>query len=116
MQIKNAFVDFYRQTDRKLAFRDIGDLDSLVQTRGNLYLSLGIPPSLLEGKEILEFGPGAGHYSVFNALLRPSLYTLVDGVHDILDAAEKRLNEYSEYVGTFEQFSKGCPAIFGFYV
>ena len=40
---------------------------------------LGIPPALLAGRDVIEFGPGSGHNALFTAALAPACYTLVDG-------------------------------------
>jgi 2-polyprenyl-3-methyl-5-hydroxy-6-metoxy-1,4-benzoquinol methylase len=40
---------------------------------------MGIPATLLTGRDVLEFGPGSGHNALYTASLAPRSYTLVDG-------------------------------------
>lgn len=63
--------------------------------RAYLYHLLGVPPLLLEGKKILEFGPGEGHNSVYTASLRPHKYVLVDGDHIALNKAKQNIEQFA---------------------
>jgi 2-polyprenyl-3-methyl-5-hydroxy-6-metoxy-1,4-benzoquinol methylase len=102
METIRPFVDFYRQLGNEVVSRDYGDPQSMEASRQFLFLTLGVPPSLLKGKAILEFGPGAGHYARFCAQAGPSLYTLVEGVAHILEAAKANLIQHHDQVGHFE--------------
>tara|TARA_B100000315_G_C14526919_1_gene564279 strand:+ start:151 stop:1224 length:1074 start_codon:yes stop_codon:yes gene_type:complete len=79
MNIDSPFVDFYNKHDISPVRQDISDLDKHFQRRESLYRSLGIVPSFLKGKKIIEFGPGSGHNAIYTAHLNPGQYVLVDG-------------------------------------
>jgi SAM-dependent methyltransferase len=49
------------------------------QRRDALYRFLGLPPALISGRRVIEFGPGSGHNALFTASLEPARYLLVDG-------------------------------------
>jgi SAM-dependent methyltransferase len=88
---RQPYVTFYEEHGVNLVSREYQDLSRFFEARTYLFLSLGVVPSLLQGKEILEFGPGAGHNSVFTDSLNPARYVLVDGGGEILQACSDRL-------------------------
>ena len=99
MERKTAFVDYYKRYGAGLVDRQfVGGLRRANSLREGLYLALGVPPSMLRDRRVIEFGPGSGHYSVFNLLQRPARYTLVDGVPEILEEAKKRLQEFTPFI------------------
>jgi len=59
--------------------QNISNLEIHYNRRRHLLSSLGITPVLLEGKKILEFGPGSGHNSTYLASLKPKIFELFDG-------------------------------------
>jgi SAM-dependent methyltransferase len=67
------------------------DRSKFFLARERLFITLGISPGLLEGKSILEFGPGTGHNSLHADSLRPRRFVLVDGDKAILEACQERL-------------------------
>jgi len=80
-----------------------------------LYQILGVPIAAIQGKRVLEFGPGSGHNSVCVARHDPEKYVLVDGVQTIIEAARKRFEEcgvprekYLFVNALFEEFSSEC--------
>ena len=75
----NPFVDFYRENEISPVAQDISDLDRHFARRAALYRHVGLPPRLVGGRTIVEFGPGSGHNAVYTASLGPSRYVLVDG-------------------------------------
>ncbi|BAZ91318.1 hypothetical protein NIES932_28250 [Raphidiopsis curvata NIES-932] len=75
----HAFVTFYSNHKVSPVAQDITDLEKHFQRRDSLFRSLGIPPSMVNGLSVIEFGPGSGHNAVFTASLSPSKYVLVDG-------------------------------------
>jgi len=75
----HAFVTFYSDHKVSPVAQDITDLEKHFQRRDSLFRSLGIPPFLVNGLSVIEFGPGSGHNAVFTASLSPSKYVLVDG-------------------------------------
>jgi len=73
-----AFVDFYTKEGISPVAQDIADLEKHFRRRHALYRHVGIVPSLLEGRSVLELGPGSGHNSIVTLALRPARYVLVD--------------------------------------
>jgi 2-polyprenyl-3-methyl-5-hydroxy-6-metoxy-1,4-benzoquinol methylase len=61
--------------------------------RAYLYQLIGVPPMLLSGKNVLEFGPGEGHNSIYLASLQPHRYVLVDGDPTALDKAKQNIEQ-----------------------
>ena len=96
------FIDFYNKIGAHLVTRDFVSQKALQRMREGLFFSIGLPPSFLNGREIIEFGPGSGHYSVFNALQGPKHYTLVDGSAEVLNLAKEKLKEFKYRVEQFE--------------
>ena len=86
-----AFTKFYSEHGADLVSREYEDATNLFRSRETLFLSLGIPPSFVEGRHILEFGPGTGHYSFFNLSLAPKTYEFVEGVKEVATELQRRL-------------------------
>lgn len=59
--------------------QDISDWERHQQRRSALYRQLGILPSYLKGRSVLEVGPGSGHNALYTANLGPSRFVLVEG-------------------------------------
>lgn len=74
-----SLVEFYRLHAISPVHQNIDDLAVHFSRRDSLYRLLGIPPALLAGRDVIEFGPGSGHNALFTAAQRPANYTLVDG-------------------------------------
>jgi len=72
------FVDFYRANKISPVEQDITDRRRHFERREALYRHLGLVPSFLAGRRVLEFGPGSGHNALHTLSLIPSRYTLVD--------------------------------------
>jgi SAM-dependent methyltransferase len=70
------FVDYYRTNDISPVTQNL-DLRH-TSRRDSLYRLLGLAPSLVRGKSVLEFGPGSGHNSAYTASLGPARFVLVD--------------------------------------
>ena len=85
------FVDFYKQAGLVPTHQNISDLEIHFQRREALYRHLGLPKALLEGRAIIEFGPGSGHNAVFTASCRPAKYTLVDATPASLESTREVL-------------------------
>ena len=94
--MSRAFTDFYSDHGAHLVSRSYDDVKILFKAREALFVSLGLPPSFLADRSILEFGPGTGHYSVFNFLQRPSKYHFVEGVPEASLALRQRLANYQD--------------------
>ena len=88
---KKTYIDFYEQTETQIVSREIRSTKEFFQSRQALYLALGIVPSFISGRDVIEFGPGAGHNTLYTDSLRPRKLVLVDGVKKVLDVARKRL-------------------------
>lgn len=91
---KKAFLDYYGNHKISPVSQDISDLKTHYARREALYRHLGIVPSFLKGKSVLEFGPGSGHNALYTASLSPRRYVLVDGNPTGLEDTEKRLNHF----------------------
>jgi predicted O-methyltransferase YrrM len=59
--------------------QDISDLQKHFQRREALYRHLGILPRAIQGRNVLEVGPGGGYNSLYTASLAPARYLLVEG-------------------------------------
>ena len=88
---RQPYVTFYNEHGANLTSRYYKDVSAFWQARAYLFFSLGIVPTFLEGKRILEFGPGTGENAGFTDSLKPSRYVLVDGSREILEACSERL-------------------------
>jgi len=77
--MKRSFVSFYDEHGVSPIRQDISDLKAHYSRRRNLLSSIGLIPVFLEGKAIIEFGPGSGHNTVYLASLNPRRLDLVEG-------------------------------------
>lgn len=78
MSSPRPFVDFYTAHGISPVAQNISDLRRHFQIRDALYRHLGIPPRLIAGASVVEFGPGSGHNALFTQSLGPARYLLVD--------------------------------------
>jgi SAM-dependent methyltransferase len=106
------FLDYYTKNNCMPVEQDISDLAKHFSRRDSLYRALGIIPSSISGKNILELGPGSGHNAIYTRSLKPGKYVLVDGSLMSLQLTEENINDYfkedksCEYVESyFESFS-----------
>lgn len=99
-----SLVDFYRENKISPVRQDISDIKAHFERRGSLYRLLGVAPSLLEGKSILEVGPGGGFNAVFTASLAPALYHLVEGNPTGIDHIKEQLAKLPEFTKNIEIF------------
>jgi SAM-dependent methyltransferase len=74
-----SLVEFYRRNGISPVRQDISDLEAHFTRRAGLYRHLGLLPSSLKGRSVLEIGPGSGFNSVYTATLEPSRYVLLEG-------------------------------------
>jgi 2-polyprenyl-3-methyl-5-hydroxy-6-metoxy-1,4-benzoquinol methylase len=75
---KRPYLDFYEQHGISPVVNTF-EKEKHFSQRRSLYQTLGIVPLLMEGKTVLEFGPGNGVNSLYTMSLNPKTYTLVDG-------------------------------------
>jgi len=94
MPAKKPFLDFYREHKISPVRQDISNLSRHFTRREALYRHLGIVPSLIKGKHIIEFGPGSGHNAIFTASLQPEKYVLVDGNTVGLESTRENINAF----------------------
>ncbi|MBF0504235.1 MAG: methyltransferase domain-containing protein [Candidatus Omnitrophica bacterium] len=76
---QRPFIDYYKKHKISPVSQDISDLKKHYDRRAFLYRRLGILPSFLNGRTVIEFGPGSGYNSLFTLSLQPLKYVLVDG-------------------------------------
>ena len=78
-ETRTSLVDFYRRHGISPVRQDISNLEAHFARRAGLYRQLGLLPSFLQGRTVLEIGPGSGYNSLFTATLAPSRYVLLEG-------------------------------------
>lgn len=105
------YLDFYIENQVSPVPNQI-NLQRYLEIRKNLYRSLGITPSSLNNKTILEFGPGNGANSLCTFCFKPKKYVLVDGnptaisnCHSNFRKHFPSLNNYEIIKDTVEHFS-----------
>jgi ubiquinone/menaquinone biosynthesis C-methylase UbiE len=74
-----SHLAFYKAHGISPVRQDISDWERHRQRRSALYRQLGILPSYLRGRSVLEVGPGSGHNALHTAGLEPSRFVLVEG-------------------------------------
>ena len=86
---KSIELEYYIREGISPVHYDLSDLKKHFQIRASLYRLLGLIPNFIEGKDILEIAPGAGHNSVYTSSLLPKTYDLVEpnpkGCRDIIE-------------------------------
>lgn len=75
---ERPYVDFYTKHSISPVCQDISDFKKHCERREYLYRRLGIPALLVQGRALLEFGPGSGHNALFFHSCNPARYVLVD--------------------------------------
>jgi len=93
--MNTSHADFYSKHNISPVSQNITDLEFHFRRRSSLFYSLGITPLLVTGSEVLEFGPGSGHNSIYTASLLPDRYLLVDGNPKGVYDTKKILERYS---------------------
>lgn len=93
-QQNHPYIDFYKRHNISPVSQDISSLEKHYQRRENLYRRLGLVASLVNGKSVIEFGPGSGHNALYTFSLNPSRYVLVDGNPTGLNICRELMNEY----------------------
>jgi len=88
---KRAFIDFYGEHKISPVSQNISDLKAHFDRREALYRHLGVIPSFVQGKSVIEFGPGSGHNALYTASLMPSRYVFVEGNPTGLEETKKKL-------------------------
>jgi SAM-dependent methyltransferase len=91
-----SFVSYYTENKISPVAQDISDIELHFQRRDSLFRSLGVPPLFVQDRNVLEFGPGSGHNSLYTASLKPATYELVDANPTGLENTKSMLNSYGE--------------------
>jgi len=99
---KHPYVDFYKKHKISPVSQDISDFKKHYDRREYLYRRLGIIPSLIRDKTVLEFGPGSGHNALYTHSLSPSKYVLVDGNPTGLSECEDLFRNHSVEGGSYQ--------------
>lgn len=92
---KRPYIDFYSENKISPVSQDISDLKSHFTRREALYRHLGIVPSLLKEKKILEIAPGSGYNAIYTLSCKPIMYTLIEGNPVGAKETEKRLAHFA---------------------
>jgi len=71
-------LDYYLEHEISPVRQNIDNLNQHLQRRGSLYNSIGIPKILIEGKSVLEVGPGSGHNSLYVSSCNPMSYDFLE--------------------------------------
>ncbi len=96
------YIDFYKKHKISPVSQDISDLKKHYDRRKYLYRRLGIILSLIQGKSVIEFGPGSGHNALYTYSLNPSRYVLVDGNPAGLRDCEELLKSHFSHEKRYE--------------
>lgn len=73
-----AQAEFYIKNEVLPESQDISELEMHFQRRAALYSHIGIPPLFLQGRSVLEIGPGNGENSLFTLSCKPDKYVLIE--------------------------------------
>lgn len=101
-QYETPYLDFYKKHNIIPVSQDISDLDKHFERRNALYRHCGIPPFFIEGKYVLEIGPGTGHNALFTNAMKPSKYVLVDGNPRSIQETSRLLNRFFPDISNYE--------------
>lgn len=71
-------LQFYLKNKISPVRQDISDLQRHLDRRESLYQRLGVPGQFIEGRSVLEVGPGSGHNSLYVSTCLPSKLDLVE--------------------------------------
>ncbi len=74
-----GFVKYYSNNAISPVSQDLRGIEYHFRKRRLLYQSLGITERFIHLSDVLEFGPGSGHNSIYVASLGPRRYELVEG-------------------------------------
>ncbi len=86
-----SYVDFYKEHNICPVLNNVDP--KFQKKRAALYFQLGIFPSFLKDKSVLEFGPGNGINSLYTNSLGPKNFVLVDANPTSLENCKKHFEE-----------------------
>ncbi len=101
-QYKIAYIDYYGKHNISPVSQDISNLRKHFERRNALYRHCGIPSSFIEGRSVLEVGPGTGHNAIFTNSMKPQKYLLVDGNPKSIQETTKLLSSYFDDISNCE--------------
>jgi predicted O-methyltransferase YrrM len=73
-----SLLEFYQKNEISPVRQKIPDLEQHFDRRASLYRQLGILPSYIRDRTVLEVGPGSGHNSLYTASLNPEQLVLLE--------------------------------------
>ena len=97
-----SHLEFYGHHKISPVRQDISDLQRHMQRRHALYFHLGIAPSSISGRTVLEVGPGSGFNSLHTASLNPSRYVLVEGNETGIEHIESLFAGFRDWTENIE--------------
>jgi SAM-dependent methyltransferase len=98
-----TMLDFYREHGISPVKQDIHDLNAHFARRAHLYRSLGLAPKSIEGKSVLEVGPGTGENALYTASLKPSRYVAIEPNPVAAQALAETLPDVEVYCHTLAE-------------
>jgi SAM-dependent methyltransferase len=106
---QQGFLDFYSKNKIAPVRQNIQDYKQHTNLRENLLKLLGIVPSFIEGKSVIEFGPGTGQNSLYFSLLKPKSLEMVEGNPKSISSlksimAQNRIDEFTLHETRFQDF------------
>lgn len=97
-----SLVEFYQKHKVSPVRQDIKDLQRHFERRESLYRQMGILPAFINGRTVLEVGPGSGFNSLYTASLKPARYVLVEGNPTGVEDIKKLYGQYPELMANVE--------------
>jgi 2-polyprenyl-3-methyl-5-hydroxy-6-metoxy-1,4-benzoquinol methylase len=88
---EKAYLSYYGEQGIIPVHQDTSDRELHYARRRALYRQLGIPPLLMRGRRILEFGPGTGDNALYLSFCEPELCVLVDANPASIEAVSDKL-------------------------
>ncbi len=98
----SPILDFYKKHNISPVSNTINH--KFYEKREALFYHLGILPSWVEGKSVVDFGPGNGIYSLYTQSLKPARHALVDGNPKALENCKKHFEENFSGDKTYELY------------
>ncbi|MFH1148471.1 MAG: class I SAM-dependent methyltransferase [Pseudomonadota bacterium] len=102
MESMRPFLDFYGENRISPVAQNISDLKMHYGRRDALYRHLGIVPSFVRDRTVLEFGPGSGYNSIYTNSLKPARYILVEANPTGLQHTSRLMAEYAGADSNYE--------------
>lgn len=96
------YLEFYVEHNISPVTQIIKNKKRFFTQRQYLYQRLGITPSFLKNKDIIEFGPGNGVNAIFNYSFLPNKCVLVDGNPLAIENIKKNFSEHFQNLEMLE--------------